>query len=268
MNSLIKIIDRQKKIDNLEEIIDNINEIIKYRFIVLENLDKLFSHNLDVKILKKFFTEIGLSENLSDANYLSVIENLKDFSICSIILDKKVKIQPIFSNKEYALNLFVHNVEGELLLSNFDLVLPDFNDKLNFKKIYKNTNTLISELDKFSIKLSNFKTLLMKKDLNNFSVSSEVNLLNARKSELDDIISKQLNNFNKDGEIYPLLKRIMNGVDFEEIRNKGLFFDGSNDYRKAAFLGVIEDSLIILIKSITEAKTLLSAFIDKIPKEF
>jgi len=37
---------------------------------------------------------------------------------------------------------------------------------------------------------------------------------------------------------------------------------------KAAFLGVIEDSLIILIKSITEAKTLLSAFIDKIPKEF
>lgn len=269
MISIIKLIEEQKNIDNVEELIYNINELIKCRIGILQNLDLLFSKILSKENLKQFFEDIGFGSIIKEKDYDLILENLEDFSICSITLNKKPIIQPIFSNKEYALNLFVYNLEEGLMLSNFDLVLPDFDDKISFKRIIKENNKLIAELDKFSIKLLNLKNSLFTKNLENYSLSSEINLLNSRKIELNDIINKNLLKFSMDNDIYKGLKRMVNSADFDELRNKGLLFDKSNEYRKVALYGVIEDSLNILIKEISSLKELISKFNSLVPtKEF
>ena len=69
MISIIKLIEEQKNIDNVEELIYNINELIKCRIDILQNLDLLFSKILSKESLKQFFEDIGFGSIIKEKDF-------------------------------------------------------------------------------------------------------------------------------------------------------------------------------------------------------
>lgn len=258
MNSLLKLIKNEKNILDTETALIFANRMAKCEKEFLNKLDSLFTKEIDEKVLLNFFESVEMNSLFNENDYKIIMENLKDFSICSINIEKeRLYIEPFFSNKEYTINLFVNIIEEKLTLSNFDLVMPDYNEKYNLKFFFNKNKKIISALNDFIKRLnslSNIIELYHKKDLDIKEIEDRLDNLSKTKTNLNDLIDNRLFSFNKDGDIHYRLLRLREGLDYDELRDKVKKLILTNSIRKDVLFEVIWEGISVMKKDCTALK--------------
>lgn len=252
MNSLLKLTKNEKNILDTETALIFANKMAKCEKEFLNKLDSLFTKEVDEKILLNFFESVKMDSLFTENDYKNIIENLKDFSICSINIEKeRLYIEPFFSNKEYTINLFVNIIDERLTLSNFDLVLPNYNDKYNLKFFFNKNKKIIQALDYFIKRLShlsNIKDLYTEKDLDIKEIEYRLDNLSKAKTNLNDLIDNRLFSFNREGDIYYRLSRLRECPDYDELQDKIKKLILTNSIRKDVLIEVTWDIIFLLKK--------------------
>lgn len=258
MNSLLKLIKNEKNILDTETALIFANKMAKCEKEFLNKLDSLFTKEIDEKVLLNFFESVEMNSLFNENDYKIIMENLKDFSICSINIKKeRLYIEPFFSNKEYTINLFVNIIDERPTLSNFDLVLPNYNEKYNLKFFVTKNKKIGTLLNNFITSLNRLKNIIeiyQIKDLDIKEIEDRLDNLSKTKTNLNDLIDNRLFSFNKEGDIYYRLLRLREGLDYDELQDKVKKLILTNSIRKDVLIEVIWESISVMKKDCTTLK--------------